>query len=145
MKLVIDASVLVKWIFPESPEESDVGAALALLEEVRQGRVEVVQPPHWLLEVAAVVTRMRPEIAETAIDLFDAMELPVAAEPVVLKRASRMAAQLEHHLFDTLYHAVALERGAVLVTADHRYAVKARPLGGIVLLQDWRSSPQPSP
>lgn len=141
MRLVIDASVLVKWIFPESPEEPDIDIALSLLEDVRQGRIEVVQPPHWLLEVAAVVFRSRPEIAETVIDLFEAMEFPVAAEPAVLKRASRMAAQLNHHLFDTLYHSVALERGAILITADHRYVVKARSLGGIVVLQDWRSPP----
>ena len=36
---------------------------------------------------------------------------------------------LDHHLFDTLYHAVALEEGAMLVTADTAYFAKAKDLG----------------
>jgi len=42
-----------------------------------------------------------------------------------------------HHLFDTLYHAVALEEGATLVTADAAYFAKAKDLGGIELLADF--------
>jgi len=42
-----------------------------------------------------------------------------------------------HHLFDTLYHAVALEEGARLVTADAAYFAKAKDLGGIELLADF--------
>jgi predicted nucleic acid-binding protein len=49
-----------------------------------------------------------------------------------------MAIELRHHLFDTLYHAVALERGASLVTADDAYFRKAYRLGGIVRLAEWR-------
>lgn len=46
-----------------------------------------------------------------------------------------MAAQLDHHLFDTLYHAPALESGAaVLVSADDRYVRKNGPLGNVVSL-----------
>jgi predicted nucleic acid-binding protein len=30
MRLVIDASVVVKWVFPESPEEENTEEALAL-------------------------------------------------------------------------------------------------------------------
>jgi hypothetical protein len=41
-------------------------------------------------------------------------------------------------LFDTLYHAVALEQGALLVSADRRYLNKAGGLGQIVGLEDWR-------
>ncbi len=56
----------------------------------------------------------------------------------VLIQAGRMATVLNHHLFDTLYHAVALSQpDAVLVTADERYFKKAASLGHIVLLRDW--------
>jgi predicted nucleic acid-binding protein len=50
-----------------------------------------------------------------------------------------MAMRLSHHLFDTLYHAVALEEGAMLVTADDAYLMKAKSLGGIVSLADFRA------
>jgi predicted nucleic acid-binding protein len=49
-----------------------------------------------------------------------------------------MAIQLRQHLFDTLYHAVALETAdAVLITADERYFRAARSIGGIARLKDW--------
>jgi predicted nucleic acid-binding protein len=51
-----------------------------------------------------------------------------------LKRAAGLSISLNHHLFDTLYHAVALEEGATLVTADETYFAKAGYLGGMMLL-----------
>jgi predicted nucleic acid-binding protein len=137
LNLVVDASVVVKWFLPDPESEPDCDCALALLRAVQQGQVSLLQPVHWLAEVAAVVTRLRPEIAEPALALLDALELPVADDPAIYQRASRIAAQLGHHLFDTLYHAVALEREHVLVTADDTYARKAQGLGGIVGLQEW--------
>ena len=137
MRLVIDASVVVKWVFPESLEEENTEEALALLAAIQAGTVEPLQPPHWLAEVAAVVTRLRPEIANPVLDLLDAMELPVADDLILYKRASRIARDLDHHLFDTLYHAVALEYDGTLVSADDRYVRKAKRFGRIVSLASW--------
>jgi predicted nucleic acid-binding protein len=55
----------------------------------------------------------------------------------VLRRAADLSISLNHHLFDTLYHAVALEQDAALVTADEAYFAKARHLGSIELLADF--------
>ncbi len=46
-------------------------------------------------------------------------------------------------MFDTLYHAVALERDATLVTADLRYARKAERLGHLVALPRWEVASVP--
>jgi predicted nucleic acid-binding protein len=46
---------------------------------------------------------------------------------------------LNHHLFDALYHAVALEVGATLVTADEVYFNKAKELGGLQRLGDFQA------
>ncbi|HEX4863820.1 MAG TPA: type II toxin-antitoxin system VapC family toxin, partial [Acidimicrobiales bacterium] len=97
-------------------------------------------PPHWLAEVAAVVTRLRPEIAEPVLDLLDAMELPMAHDLILFKRASRLAQELDHHLFDTLYHAVAWEYDGMLISADDRYVRKAKRLGRIVPLTRWQDA-----
>lgn len=146
MNAVVDASVVVKWVLPDPAREEDLDQALALLAAVRSGDVSLRQPPHWLAEVAAVVTRLRPEVAEEAIDLLDALELPVVSDPEVLKRASRISRELSHHLFDTLYHALALEHDCACVSADETYIRKARHLGGLVSLSDWsRSSGQINP
>lgn len=141
MRVVVDASVAVKWALPEVEREPDVPQALQLLAAIRDGRIEPIQPPHWLAEVAAVVTRLRPRIVEPTIDLLDALELPVVADVAIYRRASRLSAVLDHHLFDTLYHAVALERDAVLVSADARYVRKARSLGAIATLAGWDETP----
>lgn len=137
MRWVIDASVVVKWVLPEPDREPHLDRALALLSEIQAGKASPLQPPHWLAEAAAVVTRLRPEVAERAIELLDAMELPVAADATVYLQASRLARQLDRHLFDTLYHAVALEHGGILVSADDTYCRKASRLGGIIALAAW--------
>jgi predicted nucleic acid-binding protein len=134
---VVDASVVVKWVFPDPEVEEGVDKALDLLQAIRSGRVTPHQPPHWLAEVAAVVTRLNPEEAEEVLDLLDAMELPVVSDLEILKRASRLARELKHHLFDTLYHAVALERDALLISADDHYCRKAEHLGRVVRLDSW--------
>jgi predicted nucleic acid-binding protein len=140
MNLVIDASVVVKWLVSDPGSEPDVDRALELLQGIHRGDVTPLQPPHWLAEVAAVLTRLAPAQAEQALALLDAMELPMADGLPLYQRASRLAHQLNHHLFDTLYHAVALEHGCLLVSADTHYLRKAHALGSVVALADWRET-----
>ena len=79
------------------------------------------------------------KIAAIAFKPVDAMELETTSDAEVYKHASRLAKQLNQHLFDTLYHAVALANDALLVTADARYLRKATRVGNIVALDDWES------
>ena len=139
MNLVVDASVIVKWALPDSETEDNKEEALAVLAAIESGGASVLQPPHWLAEVAAVLARLRPEIAEASVELFDLMEFPVVTDVVILKRACRLAKELNHHLFDTFYHAVALEYGRTLVTADDHYARKAKRLGRLIPLRLFSS------
>ena len=53
------------------------------------------------------------------------------------QRAISLALKLDHHLFDTLYHAIALEEKATLVTADRRYYGKAKRMGSIFMLEEF--------
>lgn len=41
--------------------------------------------------------------------------------------------------YDSAYHALAIERGAVFLTSDQRHAAKASGFGSVVLLKDWRA------
>jgi hypothetical protein len=61
--VVTDASVSITWFFQASPEEQNTEQAVNLLSQVHSGEVTLVQPPHWLPEVIAVIARVRPEIA----------------------------------------------------------------------------------
>lgn len=137
-RLVLDASVLVKWIVQDDENEPDTSRALALCERFREGRISLVQPAHWLAEVAAVCVRLKPDIATSATSFLYAMEVPVRNTLDIYRRACALAVELDHHVFDTLYHAVALtQRDIILVTADRRYYQKARKKGAIALLTDF--------
>ena len=123
-----------------NPErESALDKAVEVLEGIRSGELFPLQPPHWMVEVAAVITRLRPAIAEGSIRLLDAMELPIDRDIETLVRATELAATLDHHVFDTLYHSVALAGDATLITADERYLRKARHLGAILGLGSYAS------
>jgi predicted nucleic acid-binding protein len=52
--LVVDTSVVLKWFFYVAADEEHVDRALAILTAVDTQQVTMVQPPHFLAEVAAV-------------------------------------------------------------------------------------------
>ena len=135
---VVDASVAVKWAFPHKNGESHQEQALVLLQEIKLGNARVLQPPHWLVEVGAVLIRLAPDQAMDMLEAFLAMELPVTSEWDMYEQACRLAVELNHHLFDTLYHAVALQSSdTVFVTADTHYFRKAAGLGQIIELKNF--------
>jgi len=136
--LVVDASVAIKWFLKFRKDEDHCRQALEILARVGDGRVRMMQPPHFLAEMGAVLARQKP--ADALSDLRDLMtvEFEPAAEPAVYETACELAVRLGQHLFDTLYHAVALHTpGATLVTADKRYYRKASDVGRIALLGDF--------
>ena len=137
IKLVVDASVAVKWFIRDPTEENNVVSAVDILVGIGKNSIEIIQPPHWIAEVTAVLARLQPDLSDDAIDLLDAMELPTRAESSVYKLASHLATELNHHLFDTLYHALALQDNATLITADHRYFRKSVNQGSICMLADF--------
>lgn len=137
MILVLDASVAIKWFLRFREGEDHCQRALEILARVGDGRVRMVQPPHFLAEMGAVLAREKP--GDGLADLSDLMivEFEAAAEPAVYETACELAVRLGQHLFDTLYHAVALHTpGATLVTADKRYFRNASDVGHIALLAD---------
>ncbi len=136
--VVLDASVIVKWIFADRAEASHSLQALQILQFIKESRISVIQPPHWLAEVAAVTVRLESQRARQAVSLLHALEFPVSGGVEIYQKACELSASLNQHLFDTLYHAVALsEPGAVLVTADDVYFRKAYRAGGIVRLREY--------
>lgn len=139
MTLVVDASVIVKWLLADPDREAEAERATRVMQAIAEGRVAIVQPVHWLAEVGAVLARLSPETADQDIAMLQALELGVDDGPEMMVRACRLAIELEQHLFDTLYHAVALQsEDATLVTADERYLASAETLGRIERLSDCR-------
>jgi predicted nucleic acid-binding protein len=136
--LVIDASVILKWLLQSPSVEPHTDIAVAILESVIDGKAEILQPTHWLAEVAAVLARLSPSTASDDVQRLAALEFGVSDEPAVMQRATQMAVDCGQHVFDTLYHAVAIEHeDATLVTADDRYFAKAAHYGGVLRLSTW--------
>ena len=141
MILVVDASVALKWFFRERPEEPDREPAVEILEGIDNNIVQMIQPPHFFAEVAAVLAREQPSsVAEQLEDLWQ-IRWEVAESASVYALAAELSMRFRHHLFDTLYHAAALSsRDATLITADDKYYEKARDQGRIARLADFALS-----
>lgn len=123
----VDASIALKWFLRLSDDELDVDYALALLTGIDDTRIQMVQPAYFIAEVAAVLAREKPrEVHDDLLDLIK-IECRPLDTPDIHASALDLAIRYQHHLFDTLYHAVALHiPGTTLVTADWRYYEKAR-------------------
>jgi predicted nucleic acid-binding protein len=133
----VDASIIVKWIFPETKNESPISQALMILKALQNNLIQVIQPCHWLAETLAVVVKLEPEIAGETIDVLNAMELPVRETIEIYQVAAKLADKYNHHLFDTLYHAVALNYNGTLITADAKYYRKVKQEGSIIYLENF--------
>lgn len=137
MIAVVDASVAVKWFLAAHPQEQDTDLALKILEQSVLGFLTFVQPPHFVAEVAAVLMRLKP--ADARDDLNDLLNIrhQLIATPEMYVTALKLAMRYQHHLFETLYHAVALHTpGATLITANQAYVAHAGKEGSITLLSE---------
>ena len=111
-----------------------------VLSLLSHGSIELYAPVHWIPEVIGVLVKKAPQLVDDAIrELYD-FRPNVVSTARALTRAAAIAASLNHHLYDTLYHAVALETASAFVTADERYFNNAQSLGGIMLLRDFKAT-----
>jgi predicted nucleic acid-binding protein len=125
VRIVIDASVAVKWVLNEPQTE----AAVTLRDE------QLLAPTLWLAEAANALWRhvqLRELTAQQALARMSELEkAPVASlamEPYV-SAALELAARGNHPVYDCVYLAVALHHGLTLVTDDRRFAAAAARLG----------------
>ena len=131
---VLDASIAPKWFFADRADEPLVAPAITLLQRFQTGEDRFLRPPHFVAEMAALLARESPETANDSVNDLLTMTCKTMADEVVYRRAIALADKLDHHLFDTLYHAVALVHDATLVTADAKYFKKAKKLDAIIWL-----------
>ncbi len=133
MRIVVDASVALKWVLDEPGSE---GAA-ALRDH------ELIAPALWLAETANALWRhaRTGDISDDeAASLFaELLQAPVASLPIepYLERALELAIEIAHPVYDCIYLALALHHRTHVVTADRRFASAASTLalaGGVRLL-----------
>ena len=129
MKLVVDASVAVKWLFTE---EGTVEARQLLAH-----RIVLHAPDFILTEAANVIWKKarRKEIVHTQpyfeeiARLSDVVVLCPSADLVAHTLA--IALEIDHPVYDCLYLACAEGEGAPLVTADGKLCDSAQAYPGV--------------
>ena len=135
--VVPDASVLLKWGLNPSGEDDQEQAAL-LQNEWLDGRIALLLPRIWAFEVGNVLARKKPAHAEKLMEIFLGYRLPEEeTTPELCRVTFRLMKACQVTFYDAVYHAVALLRKGVLVTADEGYFRKAGSKGRVVLLRDW--------
>ncbi len=136
IRVVVDASVAIKWLIPATAEPQ-TGVAVALFRQLAGDPALALQPPHWITEVLGVAVRIDPAAVTEHVRVLHDLEFATDDRAEIYLRAADLAISLRQHIFDTMYHAVAMENNAVLITADERYYTRAAALGNIMLLSHW--------
>jgi predicted nucleic acid-binding protein len=139
-RLVVDASVAVKWVLPEAGSE----LARRILEDCAAGRLDLVAPDLFIGEVANVLwkrCRLRRELlddeARAGLDALLAVAPELVSCESLAAPALELALAFHRPIDDCLYVALALRDGCPLVTADARLAAALGPATGhVVRLED---------
>ena len=126
MKVILDASVALKWVL----NEPDSALALQFRSEMRQELHEILAPDTFLAEIGHALTRserkglIRPpqsltfygEILTTAPELHSVIPL--------MPRAIEISSQVRHRVYDCLLIALGERENCSVLTADHAFAAK---------------------
>ncbi len=140
MRLVIDASVSVKWLVPE--EDSDAALALTAGEhELHAPRLMAAELANALWSKAR---RGQIEHGKASALIESVSRLPVQwnADETVCADAIRVALALDKPVYDFMYLALAHRIGAFVVTADRRFANAVAPTehgGAVMTLAEYAS------
>ena len=139
MKLVVDAGVAARWFFENraGDKASDTEIALEILHCLGTDSIQIVQPVNWLHETFAIIVQLNPAAAAPALKLLQGLELPIVDDLLIQQTAAELATRNERHFFDTLYHAVAIETDATLITSNRDYYEAMKDLGHITMLGDF--------
>lgn len=129
-KIVVDSSVLIKWI--KTKDEELVKEARRLLTEIERRPLEVHVPALLLYEIGNILllkTDLETAGLNEAISNLEALPFSVAppATPL-LKRAARLGKEFNLTFYDASFLALAVELDCPFVTADRPFFNRTRSL-----------------
>lgn len=128
--LVVDTSVAVKWVVPETASaiEGGTDAALALLPQT------LIAPDCIMAEFAnamfkkVVAEEIGTDQAVAALEILPDIVNLVPAPPLV-PAAFRLSLELKHPVHDCVFLALAIQNNCRLVTADAKFVSRCRQRG----------------
>lgn len=119
MKLVVDASVAVKWFLVE-PHSIRAG-------RLRDARFSLVAPDLIRLELGNVLWKhvrrgeLTSKAAESHLEAFEMAETEIRQTSGLVAVAFHLAVALDRTVYDCLYLALAVEENCALITADRKF------------------------
>ncbi len=140
-KIVLDANIYVKLF----KKEDDTGRARELVASILKDKTKMLAPSIVINETITTLEVNKVDI-EQACDFFKALinsnlELTELNSSLI---SDTLDITREGHVksgyptfSDSMYHALAIQKNALFITADHRHYQKTRHLGNIELLKNY--------
>ncbi|HLF66782.1 MAG TPA: type II toxin-antitoxin system VapC family toxin [Gammaproteobacteria bacterium] len=120
MRLIIDASVALKWFIPEALNDK--------ADDVLKSTHHLFAPDFLLIELANVFwkknIRNEMTVSESQDALFEMTHGPLeyfSTDGVLLMQALTIAQKIKHPVYDCIYLALAIQQAGVIVSADQKF------------------------
>jgi predicted nucleic acid-binding protein len=126
-RVVVDASVAVKWCLPAQQEEF-VPQAEDLLASYRRSEIRFLVPDLFWAELASGLWkavrrgRISTERAMSALSLVGDLGIPSIPSADLLPQALFLAMSHDRTVYESLYVALAVQSKSEMITADERLA-----------------------
>lgn len=135
-RIVVDASVMVKWL--RSEKEDLLEQADRLLRDFKQGKVELYAPELSKYEVGNVLIKRKLLLDEANASLASYYSLPINFIPESKELAQntyKFADELNITYYDGTYLSLAKDLDAVLITENIKHLGKGKKVKVIPLSQ----------
>ena len=136
-QIVVDSSVIVKWLVAEKEEWME--QALDLLDRVRKGKVEIIASVLAKYEVVNAIRHKSLSDPEKNLCVDNFYDLPIKYLDVSRKQAQqgrKIAEEASITYYDAVFVELAERLKVILVTANPKHQKKFRRIK-VVALKDY--------
>jgi predicted nucleic acid-binding protein len=139
---IIDSNVFAKLFI----EEADFVQAISFFEHCIQQEISLLAPSLLRYEILQIALFYRHPLADALerLEQYCAFNLTLCELSGAAWQIAEAICQHGHpksgfpSLYDSCYHALAIEQNATFITADKRHKTKAEKFGHLVLLDEFR-------